>query len=54
MTTPKMTLKNDNPKVEKAKKPEYPAWPGREVAEVGKNISTKKATSYSWERLNNG
>lgn len=42
MTTPKMTLKNDNPKAEKAKKPEYPAWPGREVAEVGVKYVNKK------------
>ena len=47
MTTPKMTLKNDNPKVEKAKKPEYPAWPGREVAEVGKNIYQQKRQHHT-------
>lgn len=42
MTTPKMTLKNDNPKETKASKPQYPAWPGREDAEIGvKYINTK-------------
>ena len=37
-TTPKMTLKKDNPKdatPKKEKKVEYPAWPGMEAAEVG-------------------
>jgi hypothetical protein len=36
MTTPKMTLKNDNQTDTKAKKePEYPKWPGRDKAELG-------------------
>ena len=37
-TTPKMTLKKDNPKdatPKKEKKVEYPKWPGMEAAEVG-------------------
>lgn len=37
MTTPKMTLKKDNPKETKVEKkePKYPAWPGTEAAEIG-------------------
>jgi hypothetical protein len=42
MTTPKMSLKNDNPKETKVEKPKYPAWPGRGNAELGvKYINTK-------------
>mgnify|MGYP005988819161 CR=1 FL=1 len=42
MTTPKMTLKNDNPKETKVKTPEYPEWPGRDKAEIGVKYINKK------------
>lgn len=36
MTTPKMTLKKDNPKDTPKKKVELPTWPGIQAAELGK------------------
>ena len=36
MTTPKMTLKKDNPKETPNKKVELPTWPGVQAAELGK------------------
>jgi hypothetical protein len=50
-----MTLNKDNPKeapAKKAKKPEYPAWPGIEAAELGVQYINAKGNIIQRGRTN--